>query len=234
MTHRKPLFALTILFALPFAAGALVAAPPAQWSTVASTTPIGAYQIGNPAAKIQLVEYISYTCSHCAEFSRASAAALKAGYVDKGIVRVEIRNAARDPVDLAAALLARCDGPAKFLGHHNAVLAAQDGWLGTVSKQSETTIAAWNAGSLDVRLGKIAAGSGLGALMKKRGLTQARIDTCLRDATARQQIVSMTNFAWNVEKIDGTPAFVVNGKKAVAAHDWPSLKSHIDQALVPS
>jgi hypothetical protein len=234
MKMSRTLIAAPLLLALPFAAGMLGAATPAPWSATVATTPIGAHQIGNPAAKIQLVEYISYTCSHCAVFSRASATALKAGYVDKGVVRIEIRNAARDPVDMTAALLARCDGPSKFLGHHNALLAAQDVWLGTVSKQSDATIKDWNSGSLDVRLKKIAAGSGLGAMMKTRGLTQPRIDACLIDENARQMIVSMTNFAWNVEKIDGTPAFIVNGKKAAEAHDWPSLKSHIDRALVPS
>lgn len=234
MMKRHTFRAAAPLLAAAFAVGSLTAAAPSAWSTNVTTSAIGAHQIGNPAAKVQLVEYISYTCDHCADFVRASSAPLKSGYVDTGRVRVEVRNATRDPVDVTAALLARCDGPAKFLGHHVALLAAQPQWLGTVQKQSDAAIAAWNKGTRDERLKKIAAGSGLAALMKKRGLTQARIDACLTDAKARTDIESMTNFAWNVERIEGTPAFVVNGRKVDAVHDWPSLKSHIDRALAPS
>lgn len=248
MTIRRLSRAAALLLALPLAAGVLAAATPAAkpvakpapkaaaplWSAKVTTTPIGAYQIGNPAAKVHVVEYISYTCSHCANFVRSSSAPLKSGYVDSGRVRVEIRNAARDPLDLTAALLARCDGPSKFLGHHVALLTAQPTWMGTVQKQSDATIDAWNQGPLEARLKKIATGSGLAAIMKARGLTQPRIDACLSDAQARSAIESMTNFAWNVEKIGGTPAFLVNSRKTDALDDWPALKLIIDRALAAS
>jgi protein-disulfide isomerase len=234
MNRLRILTAAAAALSLSLTAGVIVAAPAKPWSATVTTSPIGAHQIGNPKAKVQLVEYISYTCGHCADFARAASAPLKTGYVDKGAVRIEVRNAVRDPLDMTAALLARCDGPAKFLSHHTAILSGQAEWFAAVRKQSDATLDEWTKGSHTERLKKIAAGSGLSAMMQKRGMTAARIDACLSDENARQLVTAMTNFAWNVEKIDGTPAFLVNGKRADGAHDWPSLKTFIDRALSPS
>src|SRR3546814_17929114 len=71
---------------------------------------IGGFVMGKPDARTSLVEYISYTCSHCAEFTQKAAAPLKINWISTGAINVEIRNAVRDRYDLTAALLARCGG----------------------------------------------------------------------------------------------------------------------------
>ena len=63
-----------------------------------------------PGGEVRLVEYFSYTCHVCADFAKLGAAPLKAQYVDRGLVLFEYRNLVRDPVDMTAALLARCGG----------------------------------------------------------------------------------------------------------------------------
>ena len=47
-----------------------------NWNTVIVEVD-GAHRIGNPEAKVQLVEFISYTCPHCAEFAREGESALQ-------------------------------------------------------------------------------------------------------------------------------------------------------------
>ena len=45
------------------------AVPPPKggdWTTVVSATPEGGFVMGNPNAKVKLVEYGSMTCPHCA------------------------------------------------------------------------------------------------------------------------------------------------------------------------
>lgn len=74
---------------------ALVAAAPAKpaaerWSATISTSPIGALLVGKPGAKVKLVEYFSYTCSHCADFAKQSAVLLKTLYIDTGLVQSNI------------------------------------------------------------------------------------------------------------------------------------------------
>ena len=53
-------------------------APPAgkQWIDVVSKTAEGGYLIGNPDAKIKLVEFASLTCHVCAQFAKDSGAPL--------------------------------------------------------------------------------------------------------------------------------------------------------------
>ncbi|HEX8580099.1 MAG TPA: thioredoxin domain-containing protein, partial [Allosphingosinicella sp.] len=39
-----------------------------DWTQTVSATPAGGFLMGNPAAKVKLVEYGSMTCGHCAAF----------------------------------------------------------------------------------------------------------------------------------------------------------------------
>ena len=86
--------------------------PPAggDWSTVYSATEKGGMLMGNPDAKIRLIEYGSLTCPHCREFDENGAPQLIEKYVKSGQVGYEFRNYVRDPIDLAATLIARCNG----------------------------------------------------------------------------------------------------------------------------
>ena len=95
-------------FLLPLlAAVALTAATaPRPWTAVATPVANGSYLIGNPKARVKLVEYVSYTCPHCAHFTHESDAALGA-MVRSGSTSIELRNQVHDGFDLAAATLAR-------------------------------------------------------------------------------------------------------------------------------
>src|SRR4051812_27451591 len=91
-----------------------LAAKAVDWTSRVTVSPIGGHVMGNPAAPTKVVEYISYTCSHCAHFVNEGAPKLKEGWVKTGKATVEVRNAVRDRYDMTAALLARCGGPARF------------------------------------------------------------------------------------------------------------------------
>src|SRR3546814_19557489 len=84
--------------------------------------------MGNPAAPVKLIEYLSYTCPHCAAFSAESAAVLRGRMVKSGKVSLELRNAVRDKLDLAAAALARCAGTQGFFAAYDALFARQRDW----------------------------------------------------------------------------------------------------------
>ena len=118
---------------LAFGALALIAATAPNWISSVRVQPNGAFIMGKPAAPAKLVEYLSYTCSHCAHFTGEASAPLKASYITKGLASVEVRNAVRDRYDFTAALLARCGGPARFFGNSEALFATQAMWLGKAS-----------------------------------------------------------------------------------------------------
>src|SRR3712207_4076107 len=78
-----------------------------DWSQVVIRTPEGGFLMGNPQAKIRLVEFGSMTCPHCREFDETGVQPLINNYVKNGQVAFEFRNYVRDAFDLTASLIAR-------------------------------------------------------------------------------------------------------------------------------
>lgn len=211
----------------------LVAATPAtptRWSANVSISSVGAHVVGNPKAKVKLVEYFSYTCSHCAEFAKLGSAPLKTQYIDKGLVLFEYRNLVRDPVDMTAALLARCGTVGAFAGNHDAIFAAQPVWLAKVVKATDAQKASWFQGDTGARARKIAADTGLTALMQKRGYTIAQVNACLDSEVAQAELTGMTNIGLSADHVLGTPTFFLNGRDAEVTV-WSALKTKLDAAL---
>lgn len=203
-------------------------APQARdWRTHVVQSESGAILTGNPAAKVKLVEYLSYTCPHCAHFVAESKAPLHDDLVRRGVVRVEFRHAVRDPLDMAAALLARCTGPQGFGAATQAIFAAQSTWY-------EQGAAWWQANAESIKsqpelaqLKAAAKGSGLAALMQKRGMSAAAIDRCFATPGDLAKLSAMTKSAWAT--IQGTPSFTVNGKSAGGAA-WSTLQPELRAA----
>ncbi len=214
---KKLLLPLALL-ALP---AALVAAPATNWVKRVVISPIGGHLMGNPAAKTKLVEYVSYTCSHCAHFVGEASDPLKTQYVKGGTVSVEVRNAVRDKYDLTAALLARCGTPARFMGNHEALFANQTAWMDQLETYDRD---AQKPTDQIPALKDIGQKTGLYALMNKRGFTNAQLDACIADPQSMKQILAMTDDAWNKVKISGTPGFTVNGTR-VEGSTWAILQA---------
>lgn len=216
------------LLALPLI-GAAPAAP--NWVGTVMQAPNGAYVMGNPKAKVRLVEYLSYTCSHCAEFSAESKVPLRRDYVAKGLVSVEFRNAVRDQFDMTAALLARCGGAGRFFGNSDAILAAQGVWLGKAQAFIDANGPRLQKLNPNEGLKAVARGVGLDAVMKARGLTLSQMDACLLNKPNQDRVVAMTNEAWTVAKIKGTPSFKINDTALSAAGHWHDVEPAIKTAL---
>ncbi|MBX3593679.1 thioredoxin domain-containing protein [Sphingomonas sp.] len=204
------------------------ASPQARdWRATVVRTPAGAYVIGNPAAKVKLIEYLSYTCPHCAHFVAQSKAPLKDDLVRRGVVRVEVRHAVRDPLDMAAALLARCAGPRGFAGASEAIFAAQQQWYQQGAAWWQANAAQLQSLSEPARLKAAARASGLIQLMRGRGMTPATIDRCFATPADVNQLAAMADAAWAA--IDGTPAFVINGKPG-GGGTWETLEPELRAA----
>lgn len=219
---RTRLFALAAAFLLPataFAAGKAV-----DWSSRVALSPVGGHVMGNPAARTKVVEYVSYTCTHCAQFVAEGTAPLKAGWVKSGRASVEVRNAVRDKYDLTAALLARCGGPARFFGNHEALFANQDAWMEKLMAYDAAHREPVAGQSRPAMMQDIGRGTGLYALLQKRGLGAKQLDACLSDPAALARVTAMAEDAWQKVKITGTPAFAVNGKLVDGA-TWDSLRA---------
>jgi len=198
-----------------------------NWSDRVTRSEMGGHILGNPLAKTRVIEYMSYTCAHCARFENDAKGPLRKLFISKGTTSFELRNSVRDPVDLAVALLARCGGKNSFFGNHSALLSRQSVWLGKATSASEAVQKGWYEGDFDSRLKKIASDLGLYAEMASLNLNKAKADQCLADKAAQQAILAMTKYGNETVEIEGTPSFTVNGSLLSGVHDWKTLEQRL-------
>ncbi len=218
-------------FLLPLVAVLCVGAAPVRWANVVTTTPAGAYVHGNPKAKIRLVEYISYTCSHCAQFTTEAGPLLSAGYVAKGLVAVELRNAVRDQIDFALALSARCGGAPKFLGNTALLMKNQAVMMGKLPAFAKANGEKLKGASINTTLKALVRGLGIDMVLKPRGITPAQLDACVTSKATQTSVAAMANEAFSVRKLNATPTFMINDVIVDDVYNWTSLEPKIKAAL---
>lgn len=208
------------------------ATPPqrANWNTTVAVTPTGSHQLGNPAAPIKVVEYISYTCSHCAQFQRDADVPLRVLYVQPGKVQIEIRHLVRDPIDMTVAMLTNCGAPARFYLNHGVFLQNQDAWLARVDRTSATQKLRWSTGANSARMRAIATDLGFYPIMEQRGYDRQTVDRCLGDEAMAKRLSAQTAKAKELG-VTGTPGFLLGDLLLAGTYDWPSLRSQIDARL---
>jgi len=223
----RRLLTLALLF-LPIQLTAAAAVPARDWSQVATRRPSGAFVLGNPAARVQLVEYLSLTCPHCAHFEGEAIAPLTAKYIRTGLVNYEVRHALRDGFDFAGSLLARCDGPQNFFAVLPKVYAQQLDWFSRAQAWSQIERA--DGLPPDQLLPKAARGAGFDRVF---GMTPAKMDACIANRTEQQVLTAQANEAWHHPGMNGTPAFLINGTLRDEISTWASLDAALAAALHP-
>ncbi len=151
--------------------------------------------LGNPQAKVVVVEYASLACPHCARFHNDVFPAFKAKYVETGKVQFVYREYITAPaqVAVAGAIVARCAGKAGYFKVIEGVFAAQQEIY---------------AGGTVAGMRRILVREGA-----KAGLTQPQVEACLADTAAFEAMDVRVNRAANEEGVTGTPTFKVNGVK---------------------
>jgi protein-disulfide isomerase len=202
-----------------------------DWTTVMVATPEGGFRMGNPDAKVKLLEFASLTCPHCKAFHDEAHAKLKATYIAGGKVSYEYRSFVLNGPDFAAALLARCQGPVVFFNLLNAFYANQAAWTEPFTKLTESDSARLKALPADQQIAALADTGGLDDFMRTRGMTKAKFDQCLSDKAAVEQLTKIRNDAVEKYKLTGTPTFVINGETQKDVYSWETLEPKLIAAL---
>jgi protein-disulfide isomerase len=202
-----------------------------DWSTIVTKTTEGGFLMGNPNAKVKLVEFGSMTCPHCAEFEEQGGKALVDNYVKKGLVSWEFRNFVRDPFDMAATLLARCGGEANFFGMTRTMFHDQKTWTGKIQTADQAQLQALQTMQPAQQFSSIADLAGLKTFAAQRGVPRAKADQCLGNQGEIDQLVQMNSDAVSGFNIPGTPAFLINGALVEQTSNWEKLEPKIKEAL---
>jgi protein-disulfide isomerase len=198
-----------------------------DWTKVVVATPEGGFRMGNPAAKVKLVEYGSLTCPHCAAFSREGEQPLIQKYVKSGRVSYEYRNFVLNNVDVVASLLARCAGPG-FFRVVDTMYATRDQWLKKADALTEAERAEVNALPVGQRLVRVADLIGLTDIAARAGVPPVRGKQCLADKAAFDRLGQIYEAATKLG-VPGTPTFFINGARTDVG-TWPTLEPLIRSA----
>ena len=206
--------------------------PPAQdWTATVVATPEGGFRMGNPDAEVKIVEFASFTCSHCRDFHLEAAEKLKGTYVKGGDVSYEYRPFLLNIYDAAAVMIAKCEGPSQFFTWANQLYTNHDAWVTPFTKLTEADIAPLKSLPADQQIKGLALAGGMHEFVKPRGMPKAKFEQCLSDPKAMERITASQQAAVDTYKIQGTPTFLLNGKKLEIAPNWAALQPEIDKAL---
>lgn len=205
-----------------------------NWAEVVSKTEEGGFRMGKPDAPIRIVEFASLTCSHCADFSETGFDPLVENYISQGLVNFEVRNFVRDPLDLTAAILSRCNGADPYFQITERMFANQAQMFNAIQSadqaqlQQLATPEAVQSGAAFVGFAEAA---GLIDFVGSMGISGEAARQCLTDATDREELTEMRNQAINQYNLAGTPTFLVNGEVVQNATTWAQLESRIQELL---
>lgn len=165
---------------------------------------------GNPDATVEIIEYASFTCPHCATFHQGVFKQLKEEYIDTGKVRFVYREVFFDRFGLWASLVARCGGAERYFGIADLIYAGQSQWT-----------RAGDPAAIVEELRKIG---------RLAGLDNETLESCLQDGEQAQAMVAWYQQNAEADGIDSTPSFIINGKKH-SNMSYPDMKAIIDEAL---
>jgi len=216
--------------AAPAAAPAATAAAK-DWTTVVSKTPEGGFRMGNPDAPVKFLEFASLTCPHCKDFHEEAMPTIKAKYIATGKISYEYRNFVLNGPDFAAAMLARCQGPAVFFNLLNAFYANQSVWTEPFTKLTDADTARMNALPQDQQIAALAVTGGLDGFMRTRGMPRTKFDQCLSDKAAFDQLSQIRTDAVEKYKLTGTPTFVIDGVTQEGVYNWATLQPKLQAAV---
>jgi protein-disulfide isomerase len=214
------------------------ARPPAKtaqrmdWTHVVATTPAGGFVLGNPNAKVKLVEYGSLTCPHCKAFDDEGVPPLLAKYVKSGQVSWEFRNYVRDAADVTAALIARCNGAKSFFPLVRALYHDQPVWFGKAVATPKDQLAKLADLPPQQQFVGMARITELDHWAAAHGLAAAKAQQCLANLKSVDQLVQMASDATEQHPdFPGTPTFLINGGLVKNAATWDALEPQLKAAV---
>lgn len=202
-----------------------------NWTAAVARTAEGGYLLGNPAAPVKLVAYISYTCPHCAHFEQESDAQLRIGMIAPGKGSLEVRPFLRNPIDLAVSLLTECGPKEKFFANHGAFLRSQAQWMAPLASLTEAQKTRWSSGDFGARMRAMAQDLGFYAIMERRGYDRPAVDRCLADKALADRLAEHTRDASERDFVNGTPAFLLNGVPLAGTSSWDVLRPQLEARL---
>jgi protein-disulfide isomerase len=155
--------------------------------------------MGDPKAKVTMIEYASVACPVCAHFNNEVFADFKKKYIDTGKVHYISREMLTGNPTLAASgfLMARCAGKDKYFQVTDAVYRAQD----QIYEPGRESIRAGEGRDILVSIARSA------------GLSEDQFNRCITDEKSLKSLSERVEKYAKQDQVEATPTFFLNGKK---------------------
>ncbi|WMT87864.1 DsbA family protein [Pelagibacterium sp. 26DY04] len=162
--------------------------------------------MGGVDATVTIVEYVSPTCPHCANFHMTALPQLKEEYIDTGRIRFIARPFRRNVLDLAVFMVAEAAG-----NQYNEVLSAymetQNVWAASENPRQA-----------------------IFEVAEQFGFTQERFEEILTDEELLAALEATREQALELG-LQGTPTFFINGEKFEGNATYETLSAEIEERL---
>ncbi len=145
--------------------------------------------MGNPEAPIEIIEYSSMTCPHCAAFHINTLPELKAQYLDTGRAKLVFREFPLDRVALAVSVIARCMGEERFFPFVDVMFRTQEQWSHADDPLAE-----------------------INKIVRMGGQDPNMVDACLEDQALIDGVLAVRLAGDQQYEINSTPTFIVDGE----------------------
>jgi len=220
MLFRAVRASIPIAFAVALSGcggGAMGPAPPIDKATyvppqaeLMAPGPLGERVLGKATAPVTVIEYVSLTCPHCANFQKHLFARMKKEFIDTGKVRYIVREFPIGHTSGMAAIINRCAPEDKYFSLLNQSLTRQSEWV-----------------SQEVRPDAIY------SIAKSSGMSRETFDKCLSNQVIIDGLTEVKQRGRQFNVI-GTPTFFINGRKAQGEVSYDEIKAMIEQAPASS
>ena len=167
--------------------------------------------LGNKNAPVEVIEYASLTCPHCASFHNGPWPTLKKEYLDTGRIKLIYRDFPTDQLAVAASMIAKCAPKSRYFGIIELMFKTQDKWR----RSSNPRKALSNMGRL-------------------AGMSQATVEACMSNQAVFDGIMKQRDEGHKNFNIESTPTLIVNGKKVEGDLSLKEFRRIFDQALSDS
>ena len=182
--------------------------------------------MGDVNAPIEIIEYASLTCNHCATFHNSVLPEIKEKYVDTGKAKIVVRSFLLNAIDLSASTLTRCVSEKRYFPFVNALFNRQTEWYDIPEYQrlsAEHDQQTANQMFVDNTLDEVA------KIARQVGMNKKKIDACMADEKIGEYLFSVQQEAIENYKVSATPTIIVNGNKT--GNDYASVAKAIEDAL---
>tara|TARA_R110002096_G_scaffold435828_1_gene663711 strand:+ start:17607 stop:18326 length:720 start_codon:yes stop_codon:yes gene_type:complete len=182
--------------------------------------------LGDPNAPVEIIEYASLTCNHCATFHNTVVPRLKEKYVDSGKVKIVMRSFLLNAVDASASLLTRCVPEKRYFKFMEILFAQQTKWYNIPEYQRLSGIhdaRTANMMFVDSTIGEVS------KIARQLGLNNKKIEACFLNDKIGEYLYSVHQEGIQKYKVTATPTILVNGNKT--SNTYAAVEKAIEAAL---